>query len=65
MSDGNIANLQKGMQFLPRRVPIVVLWRVEEEFPAWREMMVSAVCRQKSSVIIFQGFVWSKEQNVF
>jgi len=60
MSDGHIVNLQKDMQFLPTRVPIVGLWRVEEEFPAWREIMVSAVCRQKISVI-FQGFVWSKE----
>jgi hypothetical protein len=33
------------MQFLPIRLPKIVLQRVEE-FPIWREIMVSAVCRQ-------------------
>jgi hypothetical protein len=31
------------MQFLPTRLPKIVLQRVEE-FPIWREIMVSAMC---------------------
>ena len=29
---------------LPTRQPIVVLERVEEQFPEWREILVSAMC---------------------
>jgi hypothetical protein len=29
------------MQFLPTRLPKIVLQRVEEEFPSWREIIVS------------------------
>jgi hypothetical protein len=32
------------MQFLPTRLPIIVLWRVEAQFPALREMIMSAMC---------------------
>jgi hypothetical protein len=32
------------MQFLPTRLPKIVLQRVEEEFPVWREIVVSAMC---------------------
>jgi len=64
MSDKHIVILQSSMQFLPTRLPIIILQRVEEQFPASRKIMLSAVCRQKNSVILFQGFVWPKEQNV-
>jgi len=36
--------LQNTMQFLPTRLAIVVLKSVEEQFPASRKIMVSAVC---------------------
>jgi len=57
MSDKHIVILQSSMQFLPTRLPIIILQRVEEQFPASRKIMLSAVCRQKNSVILFQGFV--------
>ncbi len=44
MSDEHTVSLQSSMQFLPTRLPVIVLQRVEEEFPAYREIMVSAVC---------------------
>ena len=33
MSDEHTESLQSSMQFLPTRLPIIVLQRVEEEFP--------------------------------
>ena len=44
MSDEHSVSLQGSMQFLPTRLPLIVLQRVEEQFPAYREIMVSAVC---------------------
>jgi len=44
MSDENIVSCQISMQFLSTRLPIIVLWRVVAQFPALREMIVSAVC---------------------
>jgi hypothetical protein len=32
------------MQFLPTRLPIIILKIVEEQFPASRKIMVGAVC---------------------
>jgi hypothetical protein len=32
------------MQFLPTKLPIIVLQRVEEQIPAVREIMVSSMC---------------------
>jgi hypothetical protein len=32
------------MQFLPTRLPVIVLWRVEAQFSALREMIVGAMC---------------------
>jgi len=32
------------MQYLPTRLPIIVLQRVEEQYPAWREIIVIAMC---------------------
>ena len=44
MNEEHTVSLQSSMQFLPTRLPIIVLQRVEEQFPAYREIMVSAVC---------------------
>ena len=44
MGDEHTVSLHSSMQFLPTKQPIIVLQRVEEEFPAYREIMVSAVC---------------------
>ena len=44
MSDEHIVSSHSSMQFLPTRQPTIVLQRVEEQFPAYREIMVSAVC---------------------
>ena len=44
MGDEHTVSLQSSMQFLPTRLPIIVLQRVEEQFPAYREIMVSAMC---------------------
>jgi len=49
MSDKRIESLQSSMKFLPTRVPKIVLQRVEEEFPTWREIIVSVtwLCADK------------------
>ena len=44
ISDEHIGNLQSSMQFLPTRLPVIVWQRVEEQFPACRVTMVTAVC---------------------
>jgi hypothetical protein len=44
MSDEPTVSCEISMQFLPTRLPIIVLWRVESQFPALREMIVSAMC---------------------
>jgi hypothetical protein len=38
------------MQFLPTRLPKIVLQRVEEEFPTWREITVNVMwpCADKT-----------------
>jgi hypothetical protein len=36
--------LQHGMQFPATQLPIIVLQRIEERFPEWREITVSAMC---------------------
>jgi hypothetical protein len=46
-------------------IPKIVLQMVEEEYPEWREFMLSVVWRQKDYIILFRTFVWLKEQNVF
>jgi hypothetical protein len=45
LSDEHIVRLQSTMQFLPTRLPSIVLQRVEEQFPALREIMLRAMCR--------------------
>jgi hypothetical protein len=43
-SDEQIVSLQTRMQFLPTRLTIIMLHRVEEQFPAFRDIMLSAMC---------------------
>jgi hypothetical protein len=49
MSDEHVVSLQSSMQFLPTRLPVIVLWRVEEQFPAFRVTVVTAMylCAEK------------------
>ena len=56
MSDERIENLESNMQFPPSMLPKIVLRRVEEEFPIWREMVVSAMCRCADQIIILSYF---------
>jgi hypothetical protein len=69
MNDEHIVRLQSNVQFLLTRLPIIVLQKVDEHVPAFRETMVTVmcvyVCRQLEYVILFWGFVWPKERNVF
>jgi len=66
MSNESIENLQSNMQFPPTRLPKIVLQRVEEEFPIWREIVVSAMCLcADQRILLFWWFVWPKQQNVF
>jgi len=44
MSDVHIVSLQSSTQFLPTRLPIILLERVEEQFPSVREIIVNAMC---------------------
>jgi len=44
MSDEHIVSCQISMQFLSTRLPIIVLWTAEAQFPTLREMIVSAMC---------------------
>jgi hypothetical protein len=44
MSAEHMEILKNSMQFLPTRLPKIILQRVEEEFPIWREITVSAMC---------------------
>jgi hypothetical protein len=43
MNHEPIDNLQNSMQFLPALMPIILLQTVEEQYPEWREVMLSAV----------------------
>jgi hypothetical protein len=64
MSDVQIISLQRNMQYIPIRLPIIVFQKVEQLTPV-REVMVGAVCRQKNFIVLFWEFLWLKEQNVF
>jgi hypothetical protein len=44
MGDEHTVSVQSSMQFFLTRLPVIVLRRVEEQFLAWREIMVGAVC---------------------
>ena len=52
MSDERTERLQSNMQFSPTTLPKIVLQRVEEEFPMWRKIIVSAMCRPKNYLIL-------------
>ena len=56
MSKERIENLQSNMQFPLTRLPKIVLRRVEEEFPVWREIVVSAMCRCADQIILLSCF---------
>jgi len=56
MSDERIEDLQSNMQFAARRLPKILLRRVEEEFPIWREIVVSALCLCADQIIILPYF---------
>jgi hypothetical protein len=43
MCDKQLSNLQKALQSLATKVPVIILQRVEDGFPAARESLVSAV----------------------
>jgi hypothetical protein len=58
------SRLQNAMESHVTKVPVIVLQRVEERFPAVREGVVSAVCTGESFIILFLGSIWPKEQNV-
>jgi len=47
-----MVSLQSSMQFLPTRLPIIVLDRDEEQFPAVREIIMHALslCADKTIV---------------
>jgi hypothetical protein len=64
MSDEHI---ESSMQFLPTRLPKIVLQKVEEEFPIWREIMVSAMCPCADKRIISSYFedLYGSSNNVF
>jgi hypothetical protein len=44
MCEGRVVCLQSVLHFLARRVPRIILQRVEEMLPAARESMVSVLC---------------------
>jgi len=48
------------MQFLPTWLPIILLERVEEQFPAVREIIVSAMC-----LCVFRGVILSYSENLY
>jgi hypothetical protein len=43
MSDERLLSLKKILHFLATRVPKIILQRVEEEYPALKESLVSVV----------------------
>ena len=66
MTDEHIESLQSSMQFVPARLPKVVLQRVEEEFPIWRQIIVSVMCPcADKRIISFWGLMWPKPPNIF
>jgi hypothetical protein len=65
VSDGYTVSLQSSMQSLGTRVPVVVLRRVEELFPALRESKVHAVCREEYFIILFPGFIGPQKSKPF
>jgi hypothetical protein len=44
ISDEHTVSVQSNMHFLPTKRRVVVLHRLEEQFPEWRGIMLSNVC---------------------
>jgi len=44
MRDEHNVSIQSSMQLLPTRGPVVVLQRLQEQFPEWSKIMLCAVC---------------------
>ena len=65
MTDEHIVSLQSNKQYLPTRLPIIILQRVEEQLPAVREVKVCAVCRQKYYIFLFWDFYGPKNKMFF
>jgi hypothetical protein len=55
------------MQYLPTRLPIIVLQSVEEKLPPVREVMVRAVCLCADKTIIssYSGYYYVPKNNMF
>ena len=60
MYDAHIVSLQSSIQSLPTRLPIILLERVEEQFPAVREITVSAMC-----LCAYRRIVLSYNENLY
>ena len=69
MSDEHIVSLQSSMQFLPTRLPVIILRRVEEQFPALMKIMVSAMCLCADKIILSSYsddfFFFGSENKIF
>jgi hypothetical protein len=65
MNVEHIVNLQSSMQYLPTKLPIIILQRVEEQLLPVIEVGVGAVCREKNYSILFWGFLWPKRIKCF
>jgi len=61
MTDEHTVSSQSSMPYIPTRLPIIILHRVEEHMPPVREVMVGSVCSQKNYIILFWGHLWPKE----
>jgi len=57
MSDEHIVSSQSSMQYLPTKLPIIILWTVEEQLPPVRILMVGAVwlCADRRIVLFILG----------
>ena len=60
VSDVYIVILQSSIQFLPTRLPIILLDRVEEQFPSVREIIVNAMC-----LCAYRGIISSYSENLY
>ena len=65
MSDEHNVSSQSSMQYLPTRLPIIILWRVEKQLPPVRGVIVGAVCRQKNYIVFFWGICMAQIRKCF
>ena len=67
MSDEHTVSLQSSMQFRPTRRPVVVLQAFEEQFPALREIMPSAMCMcaDKRIVSSYSGDLYVQKNKTY